>query len=96
MTSAYTKLLSDLEDAIQDWKSGMYEEKQFNEKVDGLICQLYWYFRGSNKEDLAEGINSNKEELFGRLNGSDKEANSNTEELFGALNPHYYKKSENI
>ena len=42
--------LTDLEDAIGDWKAGLYSNREFYEKMDKLICELYWMFRGSNAE----------------------------------------------
>jgi len=43
MDTKYTKLLSDIEDMIGDYKAGLFEEDDFGKKIEQKISEAYWF-----------------------------------------------------
>ena len=63
MNLKFLKLISDLQMLISDFQNRLIGEKGFVKESDKLICELYWHFRGSNKEEEIEIERDGKDEL---------------------------------
>ena len=42
MNTTKNKLISDIVDAIEDRKSGLYSEEEFDKKTDEIAAKIYW------------------------------------------------------